>query len=163
MPLAITPTFSPRTHTSDDSYIYQLSLVLATAIVSFVWKDNFAASRFHCHRYKRPVLNDIYSYLTPNHTRSALSNTVGKSVSLAFSWCYEYPPLLRLYEPAWSMYVCGSYLVQFVVEYDASQNTKNDWSQNIHYLLYDQKVDSGGLRMYQVVGIYYGHRIIRCP
>ena len=35
MPLAITPTFSPWTHTSDDSYIYQLSLVLATATVSF--------------------------------------------------------------------------------------------------------------------------------
>ena len=35
MPLAITPTFSPWTHTSDDSYIYQLSLVLATASVSF--------------------------------------------------------------------------------------------------------------------------------
>ena len=35
MPLAITPTFSPWTHTSDDSYIYQPSLVLATAIVSF--------------------------------------------------------------------------------------------------------------------------------
>ena len=35
IPLAITPTFSPWTHTSDDSYIYQLSLVLATAIVSF--------------------------------------------------------------------------------------------------------------------------------
>ena len=35
VPLAITPTFSPWTHTSDDSYIYQLSLVLATAIVSF--------------------------------------------------------------------------------------------------------------------------------
>ena len=34
MPLAITPTFSPWTHTSDDSYIYQLSLVLATATVS---------------------------------------------------------------------------------------------------------------------------------
>ena len=34
-PVAITPTFSPWTHTSDDSYIYQLSLVLATAIVSF--------------------------------------------------------------------------------------------------------------------------------
>ena len=28
------PTFSPWTHTSDDSYIYQLSLVLATATVS---------------------------------------------------------------------------------------------------------------------------------
>ena len=35
MPLAITPTFSPWTHTSDDSYIYQLSLVLATATVSY--------------------------------------------------------------------------------------------------------------------------------
>ena len=34
VPVAITPTFSPWTHTSDDSYIYQLSLVLATAIVS---------------------------------------------------------------------------------------------------------------------------------
>ena len=32
----ITPTFSPWTHTSDDSYIYQLSLVLATATVSFI-------------------------------------------------------------------------------------------------------------------------------
>ena len=36
VPVAITPTFSPWTHTSDDSYIYQLSLVLATAIVSFL-------------------------------------------------------------------------------------------------------------------------------
>ena len=35
VPVAITPTFSPWTHTSDDSHIYQLSLVLATAIVSY--------------------------------------------------------------------------------------------------------------------------------
>ena len=35
VPLAITPTFSPWTHTSDDSYFYQLSLVVATATVSF--------------------------------------------------------------------------------------------------------------------------------
>ena len=34
VPFAITPTSSPWTHTSDDSYIYQLSLVLATATVS---------------------------------------------------------------------------------------------------------------------------------
>ena len=33
VPLAITRTNGPWTHTSDDSYIYQLSLVLATAIV----------------------------------------------------------------------------------------------------------------------------------
>ena len=31
------PTFRPWTHTSDDSYIYQLSLVVATATVSFVY------------------------------------------------------------------------------------------------------------------------------
>ena len=30
------PTFRPWTHTSDDSYIYQLSLVIATATVSLV-------------------------------------------------------------------------------------------------------------------------------
>ena len=36
MALAITPTFSPWAHTSDDSYIYQLSLVLAIATVSFL-------------------------------------------------------------------------------------------------------------------------------
>ena len=35
VPLAITRTFCPWTHTSDDSYIYQLSLVVATATVSF--------------------------------------------------------------------------------------------------------------------------------
>ena len=36
VPLAITPTFSPWTHTSDDSYIYQLSLVVATATLSLI-------------------------------------------------------------------------------------------------------------------------------
>ena len=34
VPLAITPTSRPWTHTSDDRYFYQLSLVLATATVS---------------------------------------------------------------------------------------------------------------------------------
>ena len=37
VPLAITPTFRPWTHTSDDSYIYQLSLVVATATVSLYY------------------------------------------------------------------------------------------------------------------------------
>ena len=31
----ITATFRPFTHASDDNYIYQLSLVLATATVSY--------------------------------------------------------------------------------------------------------------------------------
>ena len=35
VPLVITPTFSPWTRTSDDSYFYQLSLILATATASF--------------------------------------------------------------------------------------------------------------------------------
>ena len=38
VPLAITPTFSPWTHTSDDSYIYELSLVLATATLSYIYR-----------------------------------------------------------------------------------------------------------------------------
>ena len=33
----ITPTFSPWTHTSNDSYMHQLSLVVATATVSFMY------------------------------------------------------------------------------------------------------------------------------
>ena len=36
VPLAITPTFRTWTHTSDDSYFYQLSLVVATATVSYL-------------------------------------------------------------------------------------------------------------------------------
>ena len=35
-PIMRAPTFSPWAHTSDDSYIYQLSLVLATASVSYI-------------------------------------------------------------------------------------------------------------------------------
>ena len=35
VPLATTPTFRPWTHPSDDSYIYQLSLVVAPATVTF--------------------------------------------------------------------------------------------------------------------------------
>ena len=35
MPLAIAPMFRPWTHTSDDNYMYQLSLVVATATVSY--------------------------------------------------------------------------------------------------------------------------------
>ena len=43
VPLAITRTNGPWRHTSDDSYIYQLSLVSATAIVSFILSNLFFA------------------------------------------------------------------------------------------------------------------------
>ena len=46
----ITPTFSPWAHTSDDSYIYQLSLVLATATVSFFFFGGCAAAALHSSR-----------------------------------------------------------------------------------------------------------------
>ena len=42
VPLAITRTFRPWTHTSDDSYIYQLSLVVATATVSYNRNTNIS-------------------------------------------------------------------------------------------------------------------------
>ena len=35
VPLAMTRTNGPRTHTSDNSYMYQLSLVVAIASISF--------------------------------------------------------------------------------------------------------------------------------
>ena len=34
------PTFRPWTHTSDDSYMYQLSLFVATATVSYLDFDD---------------------------------------------------------------------------------------------------------------------------
>ena len=54
VPLAITPTLRPWTHTSDDSYIYQLSLVVATATVSF----RFLISSLDCK--KRENLSPEY-------------------------------------------------------------------------------------------------------
>ena len=50
VPLAITRTFRPWTHTSDDSYIYQLSLVVATATVSFLSEvyDLFQYNGVYC-------------------------------------------------------------------------------------------------------------------
>ena len=64
VPLGITPTFRPWTHTPDDSYIYQLSLVLATATVSSVsivsaqnnrvaWKQHAAMEAY------LPILSDV--------------------------------------------------------------------------------------------------------
>ena len=49
VPLAITPTFRPCTHTSDDSYMYQLSLVVATATVSSTTKyvSRHSQPQFH--------------------------------------------------------------------------------------------------------------------
>ena len=49
VPLAITRTFRPWTHTSDDSYIYQLSLVVATATLSF----GLGAAAFRIDRARR--------------------------------------------------------------------------------------------------------------
>ena len=75
VPLAITPpTFSPWTHTSDDSYIYQLSLVVATATVSFFIFFTFG-ERHHTRTTHAP------------HTRSSWRNrpVVARLLSLRHS------------------------------------------------------------------------------
>ena len=74
VPLAITPTFSPWTHTSDDSYLYQLSLVLATATVSI-----FEAERdgVLC-RVRAAVLR----FVLAAHARNLL-------LSASFGWAEE--------------------------------------------------------------------------
>ena len=57
VPLAITRTNGPWTHTSDDSYIYQLSLVLATATKSLlILFSPFPSSSF-----------DVYSFFHRRH------------------------------------------------------------------------------------------------
>ena len=46
-PIMRAPTFSPWAHTSDDSYIYQLSLVLATATDCILVASSMSAKIFH--------------------------------------------------------------------------------------------------------------------
>ena len=59
VPLAFTPTFSPWTHTSDDSYIYQLSLVLATATLYLFWHPMLV----------RPVMKSLFFPWSPCKTK----------------------------------------------------------------------------------------------
>ena len=66
MPLAITPTFSPWTHTSNDSYIYQLSLVLATATVSFNLSVRLSVCQCVCVTFV--VFTDCENYTRPIFT-----------------------------------------------------------------------------------------------
>ena len=54
-PIMRAPTFSPWAHRSDDSYIYQLSLVLATASVSLK----------HSHAYRQPAQHSSQSTPLP--------------------------------------------------------------------------------------------------
>ena len=51
-------TFRPWTHTSDESYIYQLSLVVATATVSYIY-DMVVDTQFHKF-YGRPFARSIF-------------------------------------------------------------------------------------------------------
>ena len=73
VPLAITPTFRPCTHTSDDSYMYQLSLVVATAAVSFIvivdtYQESFMAYGQvpHQHFRSRVVTQEVVRELLAN-------------------------------------------------------------------------------------------------
>ena len=73
VPLTITPTFRPCTHTSDDSYMYQLSLVVATAAVSFIvivdtYQESFMAYGQvpHQHFRSRVVTQEVVRELLAN-------------------------------------------------------------------------------------------------
>ena len=66
-------TFRPWTHTSDDSYMYQLSLVVATATVSF--KYNIA--RRHKHTLSCPAPTPFScGGVTSHHTYACVSRCV---------------------------------------------------------------------------------------
>ena len=63
----ITRTFRPWTHTSDDSYIYQLSLVVATATILLLFWVN--PSRFI--RFNHPMQS--FDYPTVQSTSESLN------------------------------------------------------------------------------------------
>ena len=69
VPLAITPTFSPWTHTSDDSYVYQLSLVLATATVSYWYYRTWYVPRILKHRPTMPITKHVAVHGSTNPER----------------------------------------------------------------------------------------------
>ena len=52
------PTFRPWTHTSDDSYIYQLSLVVATATVSSLFFICAAIKKLLAWRFRPGTKHD---------------------------------------------------------------------------------------------------------
>ena len=65
--VGITRTFRPWTHTSDDSYIYQLSLVVATATRSDVSErrmvmDNIVLVKSSCCPWLNPGESPIYLF-----------------------------------------------------------------------------------------------------
>ena len=60
VPLAITPTFRPWTHTSDDSYFY--SLVVATATVSYNYTGSWLCQAIFGRLTAEPPL--VYTRLT---------------------------------------------------------------------------------------------------
>ena len=79
------PTFRPWTHTSDDSYIYQLSPVVATATVSF----NIDVQNFLLFRY-RVVVHFTEKYvlqLTPFCPRNGSTVHLHRAGSLGIKSC----------------------------------------------------------------------------
>ena len=77
VPVATTPTFSPWTRTSDDSYIYQLSLVLATATVSYIYMGLLPSSSEVASPRNTPlrVHGLSHNFLLGNHRTRAYSRS----------------------------------------------------------------------------------------
>ena len=67
LPLAITRTNGPWTHTYDDSYIYQLPLVLVTATIS-EFSDQMAIST----SLTEPVYTSTYLHTDPTYLHTAV-------------------------------------------------------------------------------------------
>ena len=106
VPHAITPTFSPWTHTSADSYIYQLSLVLATATVSF------SACRVLCGSVI--LLCPLYPLGSP-----------------ASTWCgFSPPPACFCFFASYSLCLVGSTNVRKVTVSTSMSITNNKGSSN---------------------------------
>ena len=82
------PTFRPWTHTSDDSYIYQLSLVVATATVSFHHcLDGGIESSSLEEPQKR---QELYPSLGPQHAPYTFFNPAVQPLALFFECTFRF-------------------------------------------------------------------------
>ena len=116
------PTFRPWTHTSDDSYIYQLSLVLATATVSLLLLGLLP--------YLLPsdrliiVYSYHYTYLVSNNYTA-----IGRGIYITKTLC------LRIYWPQYVHTYPQCYTLVVVVRAVWNWGWQREWSFSVPIVL----------------------------
>ena len=85
-------TFRPWTHTSDDSYIYQLSLVLATAIVSYA-SVSYITYGFLCLSLRKS--GEVSNFMLIRYVGAILQRGPRLCLGFAFGFRMDNPSVLN--------------------------------------------------------------------